>query len=151
MTSQHTSQHSPRRRWRRLIGASGMLLLTIATFAGILAAGAVVTERSLHQRVPSTSAQASRTAYTEPEGPAGNTIPQQRRLVVAFVVGKSGTIASTTGPRSSACAAGLWSSHPPACSTDSTPPATGRASAPSKPAAPPCTGCAAAGTSKTAP
>lgn len=95
MTSQRTIQHSPRRRWRRLLGASGTLLLTLATFAGIVAAGAVVTARSLHQPVPTTSAQASRTAYTEPAGPAGNTNPpQRRRLVVAFVVGKSGTIAS---------------------------------------------------------
>ena len=95
MTSQHTIQHSPRRRWRRVLGAIGTLLLTLATFAGILAAGAVVTARSLHQPVPTTSAQASRTAYTEPAGPAGSTSPQhRRRLVVAFAVGKSGTIAS---------------------------------------------------------
>ena len=95
MTSKHPSQHPPRRRWRRLLGATGTLLLTLATFAGILAAGAVVTERSLHQPVPTTSAQASRTAYTEPASLAGNANPQRhRRLVVAFVVGKSGTIAS---------------------------------------------------------
>ena len=95
MTSKHTSQHSLRPRWRRLLGAIGTLLLTLATFAGIVAAGAVVTARSLHQPVPTTSAEASRTAYTEPAGPARNATPQQRRRpVVAFVVGKSGTIAS---------------------------------------------------------
>ena len=95
MTSQHTIQHSPRRRWRRLLGASGTLILTLATFAGILAAGTVATERSLHQPVPTTSAQASRTSYTEPASPARNATPQQhRRLVVAFVVGRSGTISS---------------------------------------------------------
>ena len=35
MTSQHTIQHSPRRRLRRLLWASGTLLLTLATFAAL--------------------------------------------------------------------------------------------------------------------
>jgi putative intracellular protease/amidase len=95
MTSQHTIQHSPRRRLRRLLWASGTLLLTLATFAAVVVAGAVATDRTLHQPVPTTSVHASRTAYAEPAHPAGNgTAHHSRRLVVAFVVGKAGTIAS---------------------------------------------------------
>jgi putative intracellular protease/amidase len=95
MTSQHTTQHTPRRRSRRLLWATGTLLLTVATFASVVFAGAVATDRNLHQAVPTTSAHGSRTAYTEPAHPAGTvTVHHGRRLVVAFVVGKAGTIAS---------------------------------------------------------
>jgi transcriptional regulator GlxA family with amidase domain len=95
MTGQHTIQHSPRRRVRHLLWTSGALLLTLATFASIVVAGVVATDRTLHQPVPATSVHASRTAYAEPASPTGNvTVHHGRRLVAAFVVGKSGTIAS---------------------------------------------------------
>ena len=95
MTSQHTTQPSPHGRVRRLLLASGTILLTLATFAGVVVAGVVVTGRSLHQRVPTTSVHASRTAYAEPASRSGHVSPQNgRRLVVAFVAGKAGTIAS---------------------------------------------------------
>ena len=64
----------------------------------------------------------------------------------------AGSPASTTTGRGSwACAPGQWSWPPPGCSTGWTPPATGRASAPSKPAVPPCTGSADASMSRTGP
>jgi putative intracellular protease/amidase len=96
MTNQPlTVQHSTHRRSRRLIGAIGTLLLTLATVAGIVVAGAVVTTRNLHQPVPTTSVTASRTAYREPPLRAGHASARHHhRLVVAFVAGESGTIAS---------------------------------------------------------
>jgi putative intracellular protease/amidase len=96
MTSQHTIQHSPRRS-RRLLAASGTLLLTLATVAGVVVAGAVVTSRSIHQPVPAYSAGTSPASLRHVQ-PAPSTNPaavrQGRRLVVAFVVGTDGTIAS---------------------------------------------------------
>ncbi len=95
MKTDRTSQPSPRSRMRRTLAAGGTLLFTLATLAGLVAAGAIATDRSIHQPVPTTTAQASRTAYDEPARPAGNvSVHHLRRLVVAFVVGKSGTIAS---------------------------------------------------------
>jgi putative intracellular protease/amidase len=95
MTSQHTISQPSRRRLRRLLWASSTLLLTVATLGGVVVAGAVATDRSLHAPVPSTARQTSPPAYGDPASPAGNTTAHPgRRLVVAFVVGKSGTIAS---------------------------------------------------------
>ena len=95
MTTDRTSQPSPGSPDAPPLAAGGTLLLTLATLAGIVAAGAIATDRSIHQPVPTTTAQASRTAYGEPASPAGDvSVPHGRRLVVAFVVGTSGTIAS---------------------------------------------------------
>jgi putative intracellular protease/amidase len=74
------------------MGAGGTFVLTVATFGGVLAAGAVTTDRSLHQPVPTTAVPASSTAYAEPARAAHG--PHAHRLVVAFVAGTSGTIAS---------------------------------------------------------
>jgi putative intracellular protease/amidase len=96
MTSQHTLQ-PPRRRSRRILAASGTLLLTLATVAGLLVAGAVVTTRSTHQPVPTHSTSTSSTSLQDAQ-PARSTNPTAlrhgQRIVVALVVGRSGTIAS---------------------------------------------------------
>ena len=96
MTNQSTTvQHSPRSRSRRVVGAIGTVLLTLAAFAGIVVVGAVVTNRNLQQPVRTTSVTASRTAYREPPlRTAISSALRHHRLVVAFVAGESGTIAS---------------------------------------------------------
>jgi putative intracellular protease/amidase len=82
---------------RRVLKTTLTLTLALATLAGVVVAGAVVTARSTHQPVParSTPAAAASRRSTEPGSVAGNVSVQHgRRLVVAFVVGKGGTIAS---------------------------------------------------------
>ncbi len=93
MATQHPTQspQPPRRRLRRLAWAGGTLALTTATFAGVVAAGAVTTTRDLHQPVPAAPVPASRAAHATP---AGTPVHHGRRLVVAVVAGTSGTIAS---------------------------------------------------------
>ena len=82
---------------RRVLGTILTLALATAILAGVALAGAVVTSRSTHQPVPTPSTPASTASlrYTEPGSSAGHErVQHSRRLVVAFVVGKSGTIAS---------------------------------------------------------
>ncbi len=76
-----------RTRRHRLLVAMSTVITTSVVFAGLAVAGAVVTDRGLHQPVPTGPAPAASTAYSESGGSTD-------RLVVAFVVGSSGTIAS---------------------------------------------------------
>ena len=81
---------------RRVLYTTLTLTLTTATLAGIAFAGVVVTSRGTHQTVgagPKTPASAS-LRYAEPDGAAERVSKQDRRLVVAFVAGRSGTVAS---------------------------------------------------------
>ena len=81
---------------RRVLYTTLTLMLTTATLAGIAVAGVVATSRSTHQTVrtgASNPAPAS-LGYAEPVGSAGHVTKQGRRLVVAFVAGQSGTVAS---------------------------------------------------------
>ena len=82
---------------RRVLGTTLTLILTAATLAGVILAGVVVSSRSIHQPVPADSADvpASSLTHTEAGGPKNPTVTRQgRRLVVAFVAGTNGTIAS---------------------------------------------------------
>jgi putative intracellular protease/amidase len=93
-----TSARTSARTWpQRLLGTTLMLLLALATLAGVVFAGATVTGRSNNQPVPTSSAAASTASirYAEPgrtSDPAS--VRPGRRLVVAFVVGTSGTVTS---------------------------------------------------------
>ena len=81
---------------RRVLYTTLTLMLTTATLAGIAVAGVIATSRSTHQTVrtgASNPAPAS-LGYAEPVGSAGHLTKQGRRLVVAFVAGQSGTVAS---------------------------------------------------------
>ncbi|QWZ09980.1 DJ-1/PfpI family protein [Nocardioides panacis] len=82
---------------RRVLTTILTLTVALATLAGVAVAGAVVTTRSMHQPVPTRSHPAASTAVpsTGPGSLAGDVSGQNgRRLVVAFVVGTGGTIAS---------------------------------------------------------
>jgi hypothetical protein len=84
------SARASMRTWpRRVLRTTLMLTLALATLAGLLLAGVAVTGRSTNQPVPDSSMGTSTASlrYAEP-GHAAN------RLVVAFVVGASGTVAS---------------------------------------------------------
>ena len=84
MKTHHTTHRS---RLSRILVATLTVTLTIVTFVGLALAGAVATDRQLHQPVPRRPAPATSAAYAEPGGTS-------HRLVVAFVAGHSGTIAS---------------------------------------------------------
>jgi putative intracellular protease/amidase len=82
---------------RRILGTTLSLIVTAATLASVILAGVVVTSRSIHQAVPTGPTDAASTSlpYAEPgsaANPTGNR--HGRRLVVAFVAGTHGTIAS---------------------------------------------------------
>ena len=82
---------------RRVLGTTLTLILTAATLAGVILAGVVVSSRSIHQPVPTDSADvpASSLTHTEAGGPKNPTVTRDgQRLVVAFVAGTDGTIAS---------------------------------------------------------
>jgi putative intracellular protease/amidase len=84
----------PGRRYRRLLAVAGTVILTVITFAATLVAGALVGNRDMHQAVPS-----GRQHVGDPD-PAGHIAAahvaegHDRRLVVAFVAGETGTVAS---------------------------------------------------------
>ena len=84
----NTHTTARRSRLNRILVATITVILTVVIFAGIALAGAVVTDRGLHEPVPTGPAPATSVPYSEPGGNFGD------RLVVAFVVGSSGTIAS---------------------------------------------------------
>jgi putative intracellular protease/amidase len=84
MDTHHTARRS---RPSRILVAALTIGLTVVTFAALALAGAVVTDRGLHRPVPDGPAPRASVPYSEP-GASGD------RLVVAFVVGHSGTIAS---------------------------------------------------------
>ena len=93
-----TTTRSHLKTWtRRVLGTTLTLILTAATLAGIILAGVIVSSRSIHQPVPTDSADvpASSLTHTEPGGPRNSTITRDgQRLVVAVVAGTEGTIAS---------------------------------------------------------
>ena len=94
----NTSARTSKRTWvRRVLGTTVMLTLGLATLAGIVFAGATVTSRSTIQPVPTSSigTSAASLRYAEPGSAANPTAMRLgRRLVVAFVAGSSGTVAS---------------------------------------------------------
>ena len=93
-----TSARPTTRTWpRRVLGSTLMLALGLATVAGVVFAGATATGRSINQPVPSSAADTVPTSlqHAEPTSAAESTaVRHGRRLVVAFVVGTSGTVAS---------------------------------------------------------
>ena len=86
------------RTWpRRVLATSLRLTLGLATLAGVVLAGVTVTSRDTNHPVPtaSTGTSSASLQYSEPAGAANPTGTRHgRRLVVAFVVGASGTVAS---------------------------------------------------------
>ena len=90
---------SPRRRYRRVLSVAGAVVLTVATFAAMLVAGAVVTSRGFHEAVPTSSGDTSGDTAGGASGAvqavaADVAVRRGRPLVVAFVAGTSGTVAS---------------------------------------------------------
>ena len=82
---------------RRVLATAITFIVTIVTMAGVVVAGAVVTSRSIHQPVPDLSpgTLSASLDHAEPGRPVNlSTRRHGRRIVVAFVVGKGGTIAS---------------------------------------------------------
>jgi putative intracellular protease/amidase len=94
----NTTARTSLRIWlRRVLGATLTLTLGLATLAGIVFAGATVTSRSTNQPVPtsSTGTSAASLRYAEPASAANPTATRLgRRVMVAFVAGASGTVAS---------------------------------------------------------
>lgn len=93
-----TSPRTPSRTWpRRLLGTALKLTLGLATLAGVVLAGVTVTSRSTNPPVRTLATGSSPTSlrHAEPGHAAGPTATRPgRRLVVAFVAGTSGTVAS---------------------------------------------------------
>ncbi|MEP9363029.1 DJ-1/PfpI family protein [Nocardioides sp. CN2-186] len=93
-----TNRRTSTRTWTgRVLATTGTLALTAATLAGIVAAGAVTTSRSTNPPVPTgpINEPAAALPPTEPDEVANLAGPgHSRSLVVAFVVGTDGTVAS---------------------------------------------------------
>jgi putative intracellular protease/amidase len=93
-----THARTSKKSWpRRVLSAALTLTLAIAVLAGFVLAGAVVTSRNLHQSAPATSTGTSPVSvrYAERGHSASPAATRKdRRLVVAFVAGANGTIAS---------------------------------------------------------
>ena len=93
-----TSPRTSARTWpRRVLGTTLMLVLALTTLAGVVFAGATVTGRGNNQPVPTspTAASTASVRYAEPGRAADPAAAETgRRLVVAFVVGASGTVTS---------------------------------------------------------
>ena len=82
---------------RRALGTTLALVLTVATLAGLVLAGAVVNSRSIHQAPLTGSGHAAATSLQHSEPKEPTSLPGAkpgRRLVVAFVAGTHGSIVS---------------------------------------------------------
>ncbi|MFL6135673.1 MAG: DJ-1/PfpI family protein [Nocardioidaceae bacterium] len=94
--SHASGKRSSGRRWRRVLTLTGTVLLTVMTLAGILVAGALVSSHGMHQSVPSGASHVI--ADTSGEVRSGSTEAatgrRSRPIVVAFVAGTTGTVAS---------------------------------------------------------
>src|SRR4051794_29993175 len=93
-----TSPRTSVRTWtRRVLGTTLMLALGLGTLAAVVLAGVTVTGRSTNLPVPdfSTGTSSASLQHAE-EGAAADPTGGRhgRRLVVAFVVGAGGTVAS---------------------------------------------------------
>ena len=90
-----SSTGSPRRRTRRILAVTGSVLLALTAFASMLVAGSLVTNRGMHQPVPTGDGASVQTGARVVDTDAGPvTVRHGRPLVVAFVAGTSGTVAS---------------------------------------------------------
>jgi putative intracellular protease/amidase len=95
-----SGRRRPFRRFRRVLAVGGTIILTVAVLAAMLVAGAMVTSRGLHQAVPTRQGHDVQAAYpasqtAEAQTAAGHAATGHgRRLVVAFVAGRTGTVAS---------------------------------------------------------
>jgi putative intracellular protease/amidase len=86
---------SPHRRYRRILSVGGTVILTMTAFAAMLVAGAVVTSHGLHQAVPASHGGTVRATSGAVEPVSADVARRHgRRLVVAFLAGTSGTVAS---------------------------------------------------------
>jgi putative intracellular protease/amidase len=89
-------KRSSGRRWRRIRSVTGAVLLTVMTLAGMLVTGALVSSHGMHQSVPSGASHVI--ADTSGEVRSGSTDAaagrRSRPIVVAFVAGTNGTVAS---------------------------------------------------------
>ena len=90
---------APRRRYRRVLSVLGTVVLTVATFAAMLVAGSVVTSRGFHEAIPTSGRNPISGSVRDASGDvqavsADSGVRHGRPLVVAFVAGTSGTVAS---------------------------------------------------------
>jgi putative intracellular protease/amidase len=87
----HQSATGPRpRRFRRILGVTGTVLLTVLALATMLVAGAIVTGRGMHEAVPTSQSHSVQDTATTSVGITRHGRP----IVVAVVAGASGTVAS---------------------------------------------------------
>jgi len=84
----------PRRRYRRVLTIGASILLTLVTFAALLIAGAMVTSHGLHQPIPSHQGFSETGTSPGVETASTDLGAHDRPLVVAFVAGTAGTVAS---------------------------------------------------------
>jgi putative intracellular protease/amidase len=82
-------------RYRRVLAVGGTVILTVAIFAAVLVAGAMVTSRGLHQAVPTSQRHDVQDIDPASQSAAGHAAAGHgRQLVVAVVAGQTGTVAS---------------------------------------------------------
>jgi len=73
----------------------GTAILTVGTFGAILVAGAVITNRGFHEAVPTSQSHSLRDTNVAAEPASADVaVRHGRQVVVAFVAGTSGTVAS---------------------------------------------------------
>src|SRR3954453_4824791 len=89
-----TSTRSPRRRFRRILGVTGTVLLTVLTLATMLVAGAMVSSRGMHQAIPTGQGHIVRDTAGDVATASAGVTEHRRPIVVAIVAGTSGTVAS---------------------------------------------------------
>jgi putative intracellular protease/amidase len=87
------SVRSPRRRYRGVLWVTGTALLVVLAFVAMLVGGAVVTDHDLHQAAP-VRWQGVPEARGALATASAEVVRHRRPLVVAFVAGASGTVAS---------------------------------------------------------
>src|SRR3954451_9052198 len=93
--NRHTSSaRSQRRRFRRILGVTGTVLLTVLTLATMLVAGAMVSSRGMHQAIPTGQGHIVRDTAGDVATASAGVTEHRRPIVVAIVAGTSGTVAS---------------------------------------------------------
>src|SRR3954469_24904942 len=91
----HTSSvRAPHRRFRRILGVTGTVLVTVLALAGMLVAGAMVSSRGMHEAAPAGAGHSVQDTAGDVATASAGVTGHRRPIVVAIVAGTSGTVAS---------------------------------------------------------
>src|SRR3954451_17126777 len=87
------SVRASHRRFRRILGVTGTVLVTVLALAGMLVTGAMVSSGGMHEAAPAGSGHSVQDTAGDVATASAGVTGHRRPIVVAIVAGTSGTVA----------------------------------------------------------